>query len=238
MRKLKPIHYIQLAAIVGIYVLIMFLARKYIVDAPTLIAHLKNLYDTYGYALILAGAFLEGMFIVGLYLPGSLVVLLGAALAKTGVVSFPIVIILAVIGFNLGYCFNYLMGRYGWYRVVERFGFKKQIDHAKAKLEKYEVMALLFGYALPSAASFLTTAAGMLHFPFKRFLIASLLIQTGWSLLWGTLAYTLGLTFVEYFIQYFGFVVVIGMAIYFYKKMPEIQKELEEKENGKPHKSS
>lgn len=230
MRKLKPIHYIQIAVVIAMYVGLMLLVRKYVVDAPTLINHLKNLYDTYGYALVLVGAFLEGMFIVGLYLPGSLVVLLGAALAKTGVVSFPLVVFLAVIGFNLGYAVNYFLGKYGWYKLVGRFGLKSQIDHAKAKLEKYEVMALLFGYAMPSAASFLTTAAGILHFPFKRFLIASLIIQTGWTLLWGTLAYTLGLTFVEYFIQYFGFIVVIGLAIYFYKKMPEIKKELDEKE--------
>ena len=230
MRKLKPIHYIQIAAVIAVYVTIMFLAREYIVDAPTLIKNLKVLYDTYGYALIFFGALLEGTFIVGLYLPGSLVVLLGAALAKTGVISFPLVIIIAVLGFNCGYTINYLLGKYGWYKVVENLGFKRQVDHAKAKLEKYEFMALLFGYVMPSAASFLTTAAGMLRFPYKKFIIASLLIQTGWTLIWGTLAYVLGLTFVEYFIQYFGFVVIIGLAIYFYKKMPEIQKELEVKD--------
>lgn len=230
MRKLKPIHYVQIIAVIAIYIAILWLARKYIVDAPTLINNLKNLYDTYGYWLIFVGAMLEGMFIVGLYLPGSLVVLLGAALAKTGVVSFPLVILIAVLGFNVGYSINYLLGKYGWYRVVEGLGFKKQIDHAKAKLEKYEIMALLFGYVMPSAASFLTTAAGIMHFPYKKFLIASLFIQTGWSLLWGTLAYVLGLTFVEYFIQYFGFVVIIGLAIYFYKKMPEIKEEIKEVE--------
>lgn len=232
MRKLKPIHYAQIALVIIVYLAIMWLARKYIVDAPTLINNLKGLYDTYGYWLIFVGAMLEGTFVVGLYLPGSLVVLLGAALAKTGVVSFPLVILIAVIGFNTGYTINYLLGKYGWYRVVEGLGFKKQIDHAKAKLEKYEVMALLFGYVMPSAASFLSTSAGIMHFPFKKFLIASLLIQTGWSLLWGTLAYVLGLTFVEYFIQYFGFIVIIGLAIYFYKKMPEIQEELKEEDKA------
>jgi membrane protein DedA with SNARE-associated domain len=228
MKKLKPIHYVQIAAVIVVYVTIMILARKYIVDAPTLIKNLRLLYDTYGYALVFFGALLEGTFIVGLYLPGSLVVLLGAALAKTGVVSFPLVILLAVLGFNTGYSLNYLLGKYGWYHFVEKLGFRKQVDHAKAKLEKYEVMALLFGYVMPSSASFLTTAAGMLKLPFKRFLISSLLIQTGWTLLWGTLAYVLGLTFVEYFIQYFGFVVIIGLAIYFYKKMPEIKGEIKD----------
>ncbi len=236
MRKLQPIHYAQIAIVIIVYLAIMWLARKYIVDAPTLINNLKGFYDTYGYWLILVGAMLEGTFIVGLYLPGSLVVLLGAALAKTGVVSFPLVILIAVIGFNTGYTINYLLGKYGWYKVVEGLGFKKQIDHAKAKLEKYEVMALLFGYVMPSSASFLTTSAGIMHFPFKKFLIASLLIQTGWSLLWGTLAYVLGLTFVEYFIQYFGFIVIIGLAIYFYKKMPEIQEELKEEDKAEKKK--
>jgi membrane-associated protein len=228
MKKLKPIHYIQIAVVVAVYVTILLLARKYIVDAPTLIGHLKNLYDTYGYALVLGGAFLEGLFIVGLYLPGSLVILLGAALSKTGIVSFPLVILLAVIGFNLGFTTNYLLGRYGWYKLVGTLGLKSHIEHAKAKLEKYEILALVFGYVMPSSASFLTTAAGILHFPFKRFILASLLIQTGWTLLWGSLAYWLGLTFVEYFIQYFGIVVLIGAAIYFYKKMPEKQSEKKE----------
>lgn len=230
MRKLKPINYIQIIAVIAIYAVILFLARKYIVDAPTLISTLKSLYDTYGYALIFGGAFLEGTFVIGFYLPGSLVVLLGAALAKTGVVSFPLVILLAVLGFNLGYALNYVLGKYGWYKLVEGFGFKKQIDHAKGKLEKYEIMALLYGYVTPATATFLSTAAGTLHFPFKKFILSSLVIQTGWTTLWGTLAYTLGLTFVEYFIQYFGFFVLIGLAIYFYKKMPEIQGEMKEME--------
>lgn len=216
----------------------MILARKYIVDAPTLINHLKNLYDSYGYALIFFGALLEGTFVLGLYLPGSLVILLGAALAKTGVIPFPMVIILAVAGFNCGFTLNYLLGKYGWYQIFERLGFKKQIDHAKAKLEKYEVMALLFGYVMPSAASFLTTAAGMLRLPYKRFIITSILIQSGWTLLWGSLAFWLGLTFVEYFIQYFGFVVIIGLAIYFYKKMPEIKREMNELEKSEKKKQA
>jgi membrane protein DedA with SNARE-associated domain len=233
MRKLKPIHYIQLAIVVIVYLAIMFLARKYIVDAPTLIGHIKNLYDIYGYWLVFFGAFFEGLFVIGLYLPGSLVVLLGAALAKSGVISFPLVILLAVIGFNCGFAVNYVLGKYGWYKFIRSIGLQKQVDHAKAKLEKYEIMALLFGYATPSTATFLTTAAGMLRMPFKRFIIASLLIQTGWTLLWGTLSYTLGLKFVEYFIQYFGFVVLIGLAIYFYKKMPEIKREAKESQEKK-----
>jgi membrane protein DedA with SNARE-associated domain len=71
---------------------------------------------------------------------------------------------------------------------------------------------------MPSTASFLSTAAGMLHVPFEQFLLQSLLIQFFWSLVWGGLAYLFGITFAQIFLQYFGLIALAGFVIFLLRR--------------------
>ena len=92
------------------YVCVIFFIYRVLPRPEMLLGILIDLYKQYGYAIVLIGAFLEGLFLVGMYVPGSTVVLLGAALSKTGVLSFPITIGLGVAGLVAGYIVNYFLG--------------------------------------------------------------------------------------------------------------------------------
>jgi len=207
-----------IALLIGFYFAFFIFVRGRIPDAETLLGFIKELYKTYGYYLVFFGALLEGMFLVGLYVPGSATVLLGASLSKTGVVQYPIVLILAAFGLMLAYSINYLLGKYGWYHVLARLGFGKGIDIAKEKLEKHQAKTIFFGYFHPGSASFLSTAAGILKMPFKKFLILSLFAQSLWGILWGSLAYFLGLPMVEFILKYFVFVLPTVIVIWMVRK--------------------
>jgi membrane-associated protein len=169
--------------------------------------------------MIFFGALLEGTFMVGFYVPGSFIVLLGAVLAKSGIVSFPFVILFGTLGLLLGYIINFMLGRFGWYHIVEGVGLGKSIKSAEDTINKHQKYALFWGYMMPSTASFLSTAAGILRVDFKKFLLQSLLTQLFWSLLWGGLAYVFGMPFVELFLAYFGFLALIGFLLFIVKKL-------------------
>src|SRR3989344_435420 len=201
------------------YFIFFIFVKGRIPDAETFLEFIKDLYKTYGYYLVFFGALLEGMFLVGLYVPGSVTGLLGASLSKTGVVQYPIVLVLAAFGLVIAYSINYLLGRYGWYHVMARLGFGKGLNVAKDKLEKHQAKTIFLGYIHPGSASFLSTAAGILKIPFKRFIILSFLAQSLWGILWGSLAYFLGLPMVEFILKYFVFVLPTILAIWVVRKI-------------------
>jgi len=205
--------------LLGFYFAFFIFVRGRIPDAETLLGFIKELYKTYGYYLVFFGALLEGTFLIGLYVPGSATVLLGASLSKTGVVQYPIVLVLATVGLLISYTINYLLGKYGWHHVLARLGFNKGIEIAKDKLEKHQAKTIFLGYFHPGSASFFSTAAGILKVPFKKFLILSLLAQSLWGILWGSLAYYLGLPMVEFLLKYFVFVLPTIIIIWMVRKI-------------------
>lgn len=202
----------------GFYIALVFFIRGKIPDTPTLISIIQGLYGTLGYPLITLGALSEATFLLGFYVPGSTVVLLGAALSKTGIVAFPLVYILGTSGLLGGFIINYFLGRYGWYHFLKSFGLEKGIEEAQARIAKHGTKAILIGYFFPGSASFLSTAAGVLRMPFQKFLVASFIAQSFWSLLWGSLAYFFGLPLVEFVLKNFIFVLIAIGAVFFIRK--------------------
>lgn len=218
-KKKKIVLGIQVAVVFIIYSLTLVYLRRHVPEAPIIVTQIEAFYGKYGYDMIFLGALLEGTFMVGFYVPGSFVVLLGAVLARTGIVSFPLVIFFGTLGLIIGYVINYLLGRFGWFHVVHGVGLGKSLKAAENTIIKHQNNALFWGYMMPSSASFLSTAAGILKVDFKKFFIQSVVTQLFWSLLWGGLAYIFGMRFVEIFLAYFGFIALIGFLLFVIKKL-------------------
>ena len=210
---------IGITLLLSFYVAFFLFVRGRIPDAETIVSFITDLYKTYGYYLVFFGALFEGMFLIGLYVPGSTTVLLGASLSKTGVVQYPIVLILATLGLLISYSINYFLGKYGWHHVLARLGLNKGLDIAKDKLEKHQAKTIFFGYFHPGSASFLSTAAGIIKIPFKKFLILSIFSQCLWAIVWGSLAYFFGLPMVEFLLKYFVFVLPTIIVIWMVRKI-------------------
>lgn len=200
---------------VGLFVFYFTVAlfiRSKFSDMPSFITVIQGVYVSVGYPLIFFGAVLESIFLVGLFVPGSVVLLMGAALSRLGIVEYPIVFILGTSGLLFGYSLNYFLGKYGWYHVLSFFGLSKGIETGKEKLKKHGLRTILWGYFIPGSASLLSTAAGILNMNFKQFLTISIFAQSFWSLLWGTIAYFFGIQIVEFIVKYFIFV-LLGIAV-------------------------
>ena len=195
------------------YVLVIFLIRGKFSDTPSFVEGIKNIYLNFGYPIIFFGGMLEAMFLVGFFVPGSIVLLMGASLSRLGIVEYPYVFLLGTSGLVIGYVINYFLGKHGWYHVLAWLGLEKGIGAGKKRLEKNTARTIILGYFFPGGASFISTSAGVLKIKFGKFLLLSILAQSFWSLVWGTLAYFFGLHLVEFVIKYFIFVLLgIGMV--------------------------
>lgn len=197
-------------------VFIFFIKQKVPQDPNEFIIFVKGFYKDYGYYLIFFGALFEATFLVSFFVPGSTVILLGAALSRTGVVEFPLVILIGTAGLVTGYVINYFLGKYGWYRLLVIFGLEKGIKNAEEKIKKHGAKAIVLGYISPGPAAFISTAAGVLEMPFRKFLLLSVICQFFWSVFWGSIAYVFGVVVVEtilvFVIRYF-IPIIIGTAL-------------------------
>ena len=82
---------------------------------------LLDLFSRYGYAVVFGGVFLEN---TGLPVPGETALLAGAALAHSGQLSLPWVIVTAIAGATLGDNLGFFIGRRGGRRLAERHGWR------------------------------------------------------------------------------------------------------------------
>lgn len=135
------------------YLILVFIFRIHLPDLDTLLVFITKLYAQYGYYIVFFGALFEALFLISLYFPGSTVVLLGAALSKTGIMFFPLVIILATVGLVTGFCIDYFLGKYGFYHVFARFGLEKGITTAQEHLHTHTYKTFFLGFAHPSSGS-------------------------------------------------------------------------------------
>jgi membrane protein DedA with SNARE-associated domain len=150
-----------------------------------------NWFDDYGLFAVLLGAFLEGMLLVGSYFPGVFVIFLGVIVAESPYEAV-LSVVVATIGLLAAHISNYYLGKYGWYRLLVKFGMKEAIEHAKAKLERRGPIAIPLSYWMPSIGSLTDTAAGIIHLPFHIFIIYSIFSSIFWYSLAGFLVYFLG----------------------------------------------
>jgi membrane protein DedA with SNARE-associated domain len=160
-------------------------------DEETLKVSLRVLIEQYGIPFVLVGAMLESLLFVGIYFPGSIIIFLGVGLAPDALMAVYMVGAVS-LGMALGYIVDYLLGRYGWYRLLQRFGLQRQLETARENLEKNEVRYIAYTFWNPGLAAFTATAAGIGQIPFWRFAPVALGAIVFWNTLWGFLVYGLG----------------------------------------------
>ena len=162
------------------------------------------------------------MLFVGWYFPGSLVIFLGVA-ATTGHPMLAVQTVLAVCaGMLIGYTFNYILGRYGWYKLLIKFGFKEELIKIEKRLINKGMFASFFLYVMPGFGSLLSTAFGVLKFSFTKFLLFTTLMVLFWNTIWGVLVYHFGMSLFKLLTNSLSmFVIFCIYFFYMYNKQKE-----------------
>lgn len=180
-------------------IILIFYGASFLLPIPTLselLIKTKRFYEEYGTIVVLIGAFLEGLFVLNWYFPGSTIALLGAVFAKD-IPQLTQVILLGTFGFWSAGIIDYLLGKYGLYKLFGKIGFQKGLEEAEKRLEKSRDKALVLGQLLPPTATIFSTAAGILRYPMQKFFTITLLTLLVRDAIWGVLAYNLGTTTVQ-----------------------------------------
>ncbi|SRR6266705_2255063 len=157
---------------------------------------IKGAYDQYGYLIVFLSTFCENTALLGLFLPGNSLVLLGAFYARVGTLHLAWVIFFAWLGTVLGYHVDYLIGRFALVHIITYCRTKKlgrrlrltgRIRLARLWVAKHGGKAILLSHVVGHVRSFVALSAGMLRMNYWHFLffeiIAALLWTTAFSLL-------------------------------------------------------
>jgi membrane protein DedA with SNARE-associated domain len=166
-----------------------------LLDLPpedVLIAIARDYFERYGIVTVLIGAFIEGLILIGWYFPGAIVILAALILAGDDAWRAAQVLLAAVTGLSIAYLVNFLLGKYGWYRLIVALGLREGLERAKARLTRYGLTAIFTTYWQINLASLTSTAAGILHFPLPRFLAISVAACATWTTFWGGMIFFLG----------------------------------------------
>ncbi|MBU0809450.1 MAG: bifunctional DedA family/phosphatase PAP2 family protein [Gammaproteobacteria bacterium] len=129
-------------------------------------------------------ACLECLAIVGLLVPGTVLLFAVAALAGNGALGLSETLLLAFFGGMLGDCLSYALGRY-FHQDIGRLPVLRNnpqwLSSAHGYFLRYGVTSLLIGRFIGPLRPMLPMIAGMFDMPFARFFIVSLLAGVGWS---------------------------------------------------------
>jgi membrane protein DedA with SNARE-associated domain len=144
---------------------------------------IQYLIDTYGYLAVLVGTFLEG----------ETVLVLGGIAAKLGYLDFPWVVVCAFTGTVIGDQLFFFLGRYRGTTLLRKFPtWNNRAAKVGSMLEQHRIPVILgyrFLYGLRSVTPF---AIGMSQVPTIEFVVLNMISAAVWANLIGALGYLFG----------------------------------------------
>jgi len=144
---------------------------------------LEHLIETYGYMAILVGTFLEG----------ETVLILGGIISKLGYLELHWVMVCAFTGTFIGDQLSFFLGRYQGKRFLEkRPTWTMRVNNVRRILEQHHILIILgfrFIYGLRIVTPFVI---GMSRIPIAEFLILNVIGAALWAIIIGILGYAFG----------------------------------------------
>lgn len=134
---------------------------------------------------VLVLACMECLAVIGLIIPGTVLMFAVAMLAGSGILTLGETLLLGFIGGLIGDLLSYALGRryhQGIRSVRVLRDHPEWLLQAEHYFQRYGVASLLVGRFIGPLRPMLPLTAGMLDMPFGRFLLVSLCAAAGWSM--------------------------------------------------------
>lgn len=189
----------------------MFNANDFLLNLPL------PLLDHWGYIIIFVSAIVETLPIIGTFIPGHTIIILGGLLAKLGVFKIEAVLFAAALGVIVGDLLAYYIGRKFGYDFVIRYGKyfflnEKKYQKTKDMVSEHTGKALIVGRFSPFTRALAAFLAGIYKIKFTKFVFYSIIGGVSWSTLSVLLGYILGQGF-EGAAKYFGRIVFAAIIL-------------------------
>ena len=178
---------------------------------------LTDLFARYGYFVIFVGVLLEN---AGVPVPGETILLAGAALARFGHLSLPLVVMVAITAAIIGDNIGFVIGRRGGRLVLERHG--RVFGLTEARLAQFDAFFARHGAKTVFIARFVTglrvvgaILAGASTLPWGRFLFFNAAGAVAWAGTFGAVGYLLGYSWetLERWIGHLGLGLFVVLAV-------------------------
>ncbi len=143
--------------------------------------------QSFGYWIAFLAALLETTFVVGMFLPGSTVLLLIGAFSATDQLDFQGVFWFAVAGAILGDNINYWLGQhYGrrWLKGGVWFLRQAHFEQARLFFDRHGAQSVFLGRFVPTIKEVVPFIAGSVGMRHRSFIFWNLLGAVGWGLEW------------------------------------------------------
>lgn len=170
------------------------------------------LLDHWGYIIIFISAIAETLPIIGAFVPGQTVIILGGLLAELKVLKLQAVILTASSGVIIGDLLAFYIGHKFGYDFVVRYGkyfFLNEEKYQKTKdlVSEHAGKALIIGRFSPFTRALAAFLAGIYKIKFSKFIFYSIVGGVSWSIISVFLGYIIGQGF-EGAAKYFGRIVL------------------------------
>lgn len=136
------------------------------------------------YLIVFLVALAESVAVVGMIVPGVMIMLGAGALIATGELGFWITAAVAVVGAILGDTLSYWIGRRYRYQIRSHWPFNrypKQLDQGVAFFDRYGAKSVAFGRFVGPGRAIIPLVAGMMQMPPGRFAIANISSAMAWG---------------------------------------------------------
>lgn len=173
-----------------LFIVLMIIWRVFNLPSPEETFEIMiNWFHKYGYTIVLFAAFLEGLVLINLYLPGSAVVLVAVVAARENLTEVCMLITLASFAFWITAQINYGIGRLGLHWIIIKFGGRSWLERANKWYAKYGAFVIVPTFFHPNLGGFVSVACGVGKYSLRKFMVISLLSVAGWNAVWGVLVY-------------------------------------------------
>jgi membrane protein DedA with SNARE-associated domain len=129
---------------------------------------IRTLFDRYGYLVIFLGTLFENTLLLGLIVPGLIVVLLAGLNAHDGGMNIFYAALLGMLGTVLGDTISYFMGRFGWARLSQGESMRAFSERVRQPLLERGAFFVFAYHFAGYTRLFGPTAAGLFRIPYRK----------------------------------------------------------------------
>ena len=182
--------------------------------------------ESFGYVLCFLATFLESSPFIGLFIPGSIVVVFGGFLAKFGFLNLWLVMGFSMCGAILGDLSGYLVGRYFGKEFLHKYGGyvlvrKEYIEKSCEIVKGHPGKSLVFGRLNPLTRAAAPFVVGANKTKFGKFMFFNIIGGILWGFFFTSVGYILGESYqvaetFERWIILATVLLIVGVYLYYF----------------------
>lgn len=139
-------------------------------SVPELVLVAEKGFQNYGFFFLFFGLLLEGLFVVGLYFPGSIIAFSAVIFLGKTPLDVLLVVIVGTFTLLVASVINYGLGKYGYYKLFKKIGAEETLERMKNRfIKNYRGTVFLFSSS-PNFLGIASVYAGISRVSLRKYL--------------------------------------------------------------------